>query len=118
MARGHQTSFGLGGAGRARKRADRRGQPDKVEPLALECLGSMGQPLADRAGRAALKCDFDEAGVTAVEAAQEMHGIGQIAAGMAAGAVEQCGEMRMARKPLARDTSELGRGNADRLLFD
>jgi hypothetical protein len=54
----------------------------------------------------------------AVKAAQQMHGIGHVPPGMAACAVEKRGKVRMARRAFARDTCELGRGNADRLLFD
>ena len=50
-----------------------------------------------------------------MKAAQQMHGVGEVAAGMAAGGFEQRVEMRMARATLARDAGELRFGNADRL---
>ncbi len=50
-----------------------------------------------------------------MEAAQQVDGIGEVAAGMRAGRFEQGVEMRMARASLARDAGELRFGNADRL---
>jgi hypothetical protein len=47
-----------------------------------------------------------------------MHGVGKVATRMAAVTVQKRREMWMAREPLARDTRELGGGNADRLQFD
>ena len=51
-----------------------------------------------------------------MKAAQQMHGIGEVAAGMRPGRFEQSIEMRMARATVARDAGKLGFGNADRLL--
>jgi hypothetical protein len=53
-----------------------------------------------------------------MKAAQQMHCIGHIAAGMASGSLQKRGEMGMARGSLARNSSELHRGNADRFLFE
>jgi hypothetical protein len=75
----------------------------------------MGQPFTDGAARTALKSYFDKARIAPVETAQKMHRIRKIAAGMAACAIEESSQMRMAGESVARDTGELGRGNADRL---
>jgi hypothetical protein len=53
-----------------------------VEPLALERVRRAAQPLLRRALRAALKRKFDEAGITPVQAAQQVHRVGKVAAGM------------------------------------
>ena len=60
MARGDEAGLGLGSARSARKRADSGGQPDEIEPLPLEGVGRVGQPIVDRTLGAALKRDFDE----------------------------------------------------------
>ena len=78
----------------------------------------MAQPLAHRPARAALERDFDETGIAAVEAAKQMHRVRKVTPGMTAVTIEERREMWMAREPLARDTRELGGGNADRLQFD
>jgi hypothetical protein len=63
----------------------------------------------------ALERDLDEAGITAVEAAQQMHGIGQIASAMGTGRFQKAVQMRVARATVARDAGKLRLGNADRL---
>jgi hypothetical protein len=50
-----------------------------------------------------------------VKAAQQMHGVGKVAARMRPGGFEESVEVRMARATVARDPGELGLGNADRL---
>ncbi|HEY7006486.1 MAG TPA: hypothetical protein VH392_08385, partial [Sphingomicrobium sp.] len=77
----------------------------------------MGQPVANRALRAALERDFDQAGIMAVKAAKKMDGVSHVAAGMPADSFKQRCEVRMARGTAACDPGELGRGNTDRFLF-
>ena len=66
----------------------------------------------------ALERDLDEAWVTAMEAAQQVDGVGHVAPGVTAGTFEQVGEVWVARGAFACNAGELGRGNADRCLFD
>ena len=47
-----------------------------------------------------------------MEAAKQMHAIGQVAAGMTARRLEQCTQIGMARGAIARDTGELSIGDA------
>jgi hypothetical protein len=54
----------------------------------------------------------------AVKAAQEVDGVGDVAARMRAGSFEKRLEMRMAGGPHAGDAGELGRGNADRFRLN
>ena len=49
-----------------------------------------------------------------MEAAQQVHGVGEVAARVAAGRFEQGIEIRVTSAPLARDARELGFGDADR----
>ena len=113
-----QAGLGLGRAWRAWKRADRGGEAEQIEPLALEALRSISQPrLSSRVG-AMFERKIDESGVAAVKAAQKMHGIGEIAAGVGAGAFDQRLDVRMARAPLAGHAGKLRFGNADRLKAD
>ena len=77
---GDQSRFRFRRAGRARQRADGSGKTNEVEPLALETVGGAGQPIADRALGAALEGNFDQTGVAAVETAQQMDRVGNIAA--------------------------------------
>jgi hypothetical protein len=51
----------------------------------------------------------------AVKAAEQMHGIRQVAAGVRPRRFEEGVQIRMARAAFARDASELSLGNADRL---
>jgi hypothetical protein len=53
-----------------------------------------------------------------MEVAQQVHGIGEVAARMAPRRFEQGIEVRMASGTLARDARELGFGNAERCLAD
>ena len=53
-----------------------------------------------------------------MEAAQQVHGIGIVTAGMAAGRFEQGIEIGMASATLARNARKLCFGNADRLVAD
>jgi hypothetical protein len=78
----------------------------------------MGEPVADLALGAALEGHFDEARITAVKAAEEMDGVGEVAAGMKPRPLDQRKEVRMASASVVRDPRELGCGNADRFLFD
>jgi hypothetical protein len=50
--------------------------------------------------------------------AQQVDGVGQVAAGVPAAALQQKGEVGMARAPIARNASELSLGNADRYAVD
>ena len=50
-----------------------------------------------------------------MQAAQQVHRVGEVAAGMRPGRFEQGIQVRMARASLARDAGELRFGNADRL---
>jgi hypothetical protein len=65
-----------------------------------------------------LESDFDEAGIAAVKAAQEMDSVRHVTAGMPTNAFEKCGEMQMARGSFARHPGELGRGYAERHSID
>ena len=102
MARGDQAGLGFRRAGRARHRSDRGRQADEVKPLAFERFARRGQPGLASPVRAALKRELDEARVAAMKAAQQMHGIGEVAAAMRAGRFEQAVEMRMARATVTR----------------
>jgi hypothetical protein len=113
MAGSNEAGFRLGGAGRARERPDCRCEANKVEAFALESLGGTSEPILHRALGAALERHLDEARIAPMQAAQQVHRIGKIAAGMSAGSFEQGIEMRMASTAVARDTRELGFGDAD-----
>ena len=97
-----QAGFGLGRAGRARQRADRGGQPDEIQPLALERLGRLGQPGSRGAVRGLGERELDQAGMAAVQAAQQVHRVGEVAARVRAGSLDQGMEMGMARAAVCR----------------
>jgi hypothetical protein len=65
-----------------------------------------------------LKRKLDQTWIAAMQAAQQMHRVRKIAAGIAPRRLEQLVEIRMASAPISRDPRELGFGNADRLLAD
>ena len=115
MTRCDQARFGLRGARRARHRPDCGSQADEIQPLALEPFRRTGQPILDRSLGAALERNFNQTGVAPVKAAQQVHGVGKVAAGVTAGRFEQHVEIGMASAALARDARELGFGNADRM---
>ncbi len=60
------------------------GQADQIKPLALERFGGSASHAWLGPCRAALKRELDQAGMAAVEAAQQMHRVGEVAAGMRA----------------------------------
>ncbi len=74
----------------------------------------MGKPVSNWSLGTALKCNLDEPGKMAVQAAQEMDRVGHVTAGIPVAAVKQRGKMRMACRTRAGDARKLGRGNADR----
>jgi hypothetical protein len=53
-----------------------------------------------------------------MEAAQKMDGVGNVTAGMRARSFEQGEKMGVPRASLPRHSSELSRGNSDRLWID
>ncbi len=116
MAGGAQARFGLQRAGRAWHWANRGGQPDEIEALTLERFARPLQPRPDIALGRTLKRQLDQARVTAVDVAQQMDGIGQIAAGMASGCFEQGIEIGMAGAAFTRDSAKLRKRCTDRLL--
>src|SRR4051812_11590636 len=118
MARRKQAGFGFGRARRARHRSDGGGEPDEIQPLPLERFARMAEPILCGAPGATLKRDFDQPGIAAVETAQQMHGIGKVASRMRSCRLQQRGEVRMARAPVARDAYEMRLGNADRLALN
>ena len=62
--------------------------------------------------------DLDQSRVTAVKAAQQVYGIGKVAAGVRTGSFEEGLQIGVTRAPVAGDTRQLGLGNADRLTVD
>jgi hypothetical protein len=52
--------------------------------------------------------------MAAVKAAQQMDGVGEVAAGMRPGSLDQRLEMRMAHTAIVVDAREMRLGNADR----
>ena len=118
MPRSDEAGFGFDCTGRARLRANSGGQADEIQALALERLAGAVEPGTRFALRAALECDFDETGITAVKAAQEMHRVGEIPRRVRARGFEKRIQMRMARATFTRNTGKLRFGNADRLSLD
>jgi hypothetical protein len=65
-----------------------------------------------------LERDIYEAWVTAMKAAQQVHGVCQVAGQVRSGSFEQTIQVRMTYTPLTRDAGKLRFGNANRLLID
>ena len=118
MARGDKARLCFSGAWSARERPHGRGQAHEVEPLAFEGVRCVRKPVSNRALGTALERDLDEPRVATMKAAQQMDGVGHIAAGMPAMSFEQGGKMQMACGSVAGDPGELGSGYADRYWFD
>ena len=114
MARSNEAGLGLSGSWSARQRTYGRSQPHEVQPLALEGIGSVGEPISNGPLGGALKSDLNEPGITAVKAAQEVDGVGHIVARMPTNALQKSGEVQMAYGSVVSNPGELGRGYADR----
>jgi hypothetical protein len=69
-------------------------------------------------GLAALQGNLDQSRVAAMDTAQEMHRVREIAAGMTATGFQPRIEVLMARTTLSRNTGELRFRNADRFVVD
>ena len=113
-----KAGFGLGRAGRARQRADRGGQADEVEPLALEGVGGVLEPVAGRPAGVQAQRHVDQAGVAAVEAAEQVDRVGEVAGGVGARALDQLGEKGVGGATLGRDAGKLRLGGAEHLPVD
>ena len=118
MALGQKSIFGLHGAGCRGHRADRRGQADEVEPLAVEGVGGIAEPIAYFAVRRGGEREIGQAGVATVNRAQQVDGIGKVAGRRCAGRGKQGGEMGMARRAFGIDSRQLRRGDTCYLLLD
>src|SRR5689334_25313716 len=97
MACRNQARLGLGGARGTRQRAHRGSQSDKIEPLAFESFSGADKPRPRMLGLAALQGNLDQSRVAAMDTAQEMHRVREIAAGMTATGFQQRIEVLMAR---------------------
>ena len=84
-----ERSLRLDRSGSARHGSHGRRQPDEEQPLALEAFGGAGQPVADGSVRGSAAGDLDEAWVTAVQAAEQVHRVGEVARGITTGCVEE-----------------------------
>jgi hypothetical protein len=118
MTRRYKARLGLGSSRSAGKRPYCRRQTHKIKPLAFEPFRSAVQPILDWPLRATLEGDLDQSGVTAVQAAEEVDGIGKIATAVTPRRFEQASKIGMASTSLARDSRELDFGNADRFVAD
>jgi hypothetical protein len=67
-----------------------------------------------RALGAALESELDQAGIAAVEVAQEMDGVREVAGRVPAGRFEQGIDVRMASAAVARNAGNLSLGDAGR----
>src|SRR5690348_342582 len=110
MTCGEQAGLALGGASCARQGSDRGRQPDEIKPFTLERLRRAIEPVVDRPLGATLKRNLDQSRIAAMKAAQEMHRIGEIAAGMRPPTVEQAEEIGMAAGASAGDSGKLRSG--------
>ena len=99
-------------------RADRGGQADEVQALALEGVGCLVQPVARGAGGAGLQRQLDQPGMAAVELAEQVDGVGKVAGGVRAGRGEQGGELRMACRTRVGDARELRLDDASLVALD
>jgi hypothetical protein len=89
-----------------------------VEPLALEGVGSMAKPVARRTFGRVTPGKLDQARLTPMQAAQQMHGIGEIARGAHTSPFDERKQMAMARRAVRGNARQMCLGNADRWTAD
>jgi len=118
VALGKKRSLGFRGSGSARDRPDRCGQPYEIQPLALECIGGSPEPFLRGARRRQLERLFYESRMVAVDAAQKVHRIGDVAVGVRTGGVDQAGEMPVPGAAVVTDARQMALGRVERLAFD
>ena len=80
MTRGDKASLGFSGARSAWQGPDRRRETYEIEALPLEGIARPLEPGSQFRRSAALEGDLDQAGIAAVNAAQEVDRIGEVTA--------------------------------------
>ena len=82
--------------------------------FALERVGGARKPFAGRAISDMIVGKLDEARMAAVEAAQQVDRVGEIARRVRAGSLEKCIEVAMTRRTVRSDPRKVRFGYADR----